>query len=171
MDPPIDCGARFAKHDPSNIGWYQDFSENYDRVGNVLLTQGKLPEALALYKQGLEIRQRRGKRQDLSMSYEKIGDVLVAQNKLQEALDAYQQSLKMRRTLAKEYKSKSDWQRALIVSLYKVGTTTAKMGAHDSLSQAQESLRTALNLADEYSGPDRQQLIDNVNLALENLLH
>ena len=95
----------------------------------------------------------------------------MAQVKLPEALDAYQQSLAIAKRLAEQDKSNSGWQRDLIVSLYKIGTTTAKMGAQDSLGQAQEFLRTALNLADKYSGPDRQQLIDTLNWTLQNLLH
>jgi hypothetical protein len=34
------------------------------------------------------------------------------------------------------------------------------MGDQDILIKVQELLRTALNLADKYSGPDKQQLID-----------
>jgi len=97
--------------------------------------------------------------------------VLVKQGKLQEALDAYRQDLAISKRLAEQDKSNSGWQRDLIVSLYKVGTTTAKIGAHDNLSQAQEFLRTALKLADKYSGQDRQQLIDSLNRALQNLVH
>jgi hypothetical protein len=44
----------------------------------------------------------------------------------------------------------------------------AKIDADDNLNQAQEVFRSALNLADKYSGPDRQQLIDALNKALEN---
>jgi tetratricopeptide (TPR) repeat protein len=126
-------------------------------LGDVLVAQGKLQEALDAYQRSLAIAKRlaeqdksnSGWQRDLSVSYEKVGDVLVAQGKLQEALDAYQQSLKIRQILAEQDKSNSGWQRDLIVSLYKIGTTTAKMGAQDSLGQAQEFLRTALNLADK----------------------
>jgi len=97
--------------------------------------------------------------------------VLVAQGKLREALDAYQQYLAIAKRLAEQDKANSGWQRDLIVSLYKVGTTTAKMGTHDSLGQAREFLRTALNLADKYSGPDRQQLIDSLSRAFQKLIH
>jgi len=42
---------------------------------------------------------------------------------------------------------------------------------NDNVVQAQVLLRTALILADKYTGTDRQQLIDAVNQALENLVH
>jgi tetratricopeptide (TPR) repeat protein len=100
-----------------------------------------------------------------------LGDVRVAQRKLQDALDAYQQGLAIAKRLADQDKSNSGWQRDLIVSLYKIGTLTAKIGGNDSVMQAQEFLQTALNLAELYSGPDRQKLIDGLNLALPNLFH
>jgi hypothetical protein len=100
-----------------------------------------------------------------------VGNVLEAQGKLQEALDAYQQCLKVRQTLAEQDKSNSGLQRDLIVSLYKVGTITAKVGGNDNVMQAQGLLQTALNAAESYSGSDRQSIIDVVNLALRNLVH
>jgi tetratricopeptide (TPR) repeat protein len=109
-----------------------------------------------------------GSQRDLSVSYNKIGDVLVAEGKFLEALDVYRQSLKIRQTLAELDKTNIGWKEDLIVSLYKVGTTIAKIDADGSLNQAQEVLRTALNLANEYSGPESQQIIDSLNKALKN---
>jgi tetratricopeptide (TPR) repeat protein len=148
-------------------------------LGDVRVAQGKLQEALDTYQQSLAIFKRlaeqdksnSGWQRDLSASYEKVGEVLVAQGKLQEALDAYQQSLAIAKRLAEQDKSNSGWQRDLIVSIYKVGTTTAKIGTRNSVSQAREFLRTALNMADKYSGPDRQQIIDVLNQTLQNLAH
>src|SRR5258707_6721973 len=150
-----------------------------DNLGDVLVAQGKLQDALDTYQQGLAIAKRlveqdktnSGWQRDLSIRYQRVGNVLVAQGKLREALDAYQQYLAIAKRLAEQDKANSGWQRDLIVSLYKVGTTTAKMGTHDSLGQAREFLRTALNLADKYSGPDRQQLIDSLSRAFQKLIH
>jgi tetratricopeptide (TPR) repeat protein len=150
-----------------------------DNLGDVRVAQRKLQDALDAYQQGLAIAKRladqdksnSGWQRDLSVSYTKVGIVLVAQGKLQDALDVYQQSLKIHQTLAEQDKSNSGWQRDLIVSLYKIGTLTAKIGGNDSVMQAQEFLQTALNLAELYSGPDRQKLIDGLNLALPNLFH
>jgi hypothetical protein len=72
--------------------------------------------------------------------------------------------------LADQDKSNIGWQRDLIVSLYKVGTITAKIGGNDKVTQAQGLLRTDLNLAQLYSGPDRQKLIDALNQALRQLV-
>jgi hypothetical protein len=86
-------------------------------------------------------------------------------------LDLYQQSLKIRQTLTEQDKSNSDWQRRLILSLYNVGTITAKIGGNDNVTKAQGFLQTGLNLAELYHGTDQQNLIDALNLALRNLVH
>jgi hypothetical protein len=101
------------------------------------------------------------------VSYEKVGDVLNAQGKLQDALDLFQQELAIDKRLAEQDKSNAVWQRTLIVSLYKVGTITARIGGDDNDSQAQDLLREALNEANTYPGSDRQQLIDALNQALQ----
>ena len=86
--------ADFAKADPNNAGWQRDLSVSYDRVGDVLVAQGNLPEALKSYQGSLAIADRLAKadpnnagwQRDLSVSYNKVGDVLVAQGNLPEAL-------------------------------------------------------------------------------------
>jgi Flp pilus assembly protein TadD len=35
---------RLAKSDPGNAGWQRDLSVSYDRVGDVLVAQGNLPD-------------------------------------------------------------------------------------------------------------------------------
>ena len=80
---------------------------SYDRVGNVLVAQGKLDEALKAYRDSLAI---------ASASpppiaaipvaarsvgvVQKVGNVLVAQGKLDEALKAYRDSLAIAERLA-----------------------------------------------------------------------
>ena len=151
---------------------------SYVRVGDVLMTQGKLKDALDAYQQDLAIAKRLSEQdksnsewqRNLSVSYEKVGDGLAAQGKLQEALDAYQQGLAIIERLAEQDKSDSGRQRELIVSVYKVGTITARMGGNANIAWAQEFLRSRLNLAEQYTGPDRQKFIDALNQALQNLV-
>ena len=104
--------------------WQRDLSVSYDKVGDVLVAQGKLDEALKAYRDGLAIarapRRRRSQQyqwqRDLSVSYDKVGDVLVAQGKLDEALKAYRDSLAIRERLAAADRSNTQWQRDLSVS-------------------------------------------------------
>jgi predicted negative regulator of RcsB-dependent stress response len=80
---------------------------SFERIGDVLVAQGKLPEALHVYQQSLEIEQRLTSCQATGgpgqiqgglaarslREFGKVGDVRTTQGKLPQALDAYQQSL------------------------------------------------------------------------------
>jgi tetratricopeptide (TPR) repeat protein len=163
--------------DKSNLLWQRDFAVSTQRAGDVFVRQGKLPEALDAYQQNLNIQRTladqdktdAGAQRDLSLSYQNVADVLKAQGKLQEALDAYRQSLEITERLTDRDKSNSDWQRDLIVLLLRIGDVMVKIGGNDSVTQAREYLRTGLNIAGQYPGPDRQNLVDSLNLALQKL--
>jgi serine/threonine-protein kinase len=129
-----------------------------NNLGDVLVAQGKLPEALDAYQNGLAIAKRlaeqdktnTGWQRSLSVSYERVGDVLVAQGKLQEALDAYQQSLKIRQTLAERDKSNTDWQLDLSVSYERVGNMLVAQGKlQEALDAYQQSLKIRQTLAEQ----------------------
>jgi tetratricopeptide (TPR) repeat protein len=168
---------RLAEQDKSNTRWQRELSVSYSKVGDVLVAQGKLQDALDVYQQGLAILKRLAEQdksntrwqRDLSVSYSKVGDALAAQGKVQDALDAYQQGLAILKRLVEQDKSNSGWRRDLILSLYRVGTTMAKIGGNDNVTHAQEFLRVGLDLVELYPGPDRQDLIGALNLALKNL--
>ena len=89
-----------------------------DRVGDVLVAQGKLDQALEVDQQDLTIAQKlaqqdptnSGWQRDLSVSYNNVGDVLVAQGKLAEALDAHQQYLEISKKLADQDPTNAAWQ-------------------------------------------------------------
>jgi len=74
---------------------------SYNKIGDVLVAQGNLPEALKYHHDGLAIADRLAKsdpgnaswQNDLSASYERVGDVLVAQGNLPEAMKYYRDEL------------------------------------------------------------------------------
>ena len=165
--------------DKSNLLWQRDFAVSIQRVGDVLVRQGKLPEAMDAYQQNLNIQRtladrdklNAGAQRELSLSYQNVADVLKAQGKLQKALDAYRQSLVIAKRLTLRDTSNSNWQRDLIVLLLRMGNVTAKIGGNDNVTQAQDFLRTGLNVAEQYVGADRQYLVDSLKLAMQNLAH
>jgi len=119
---------RAAEAADSRAGDERHLSVSYDRIGNVLVRQGTLPEALKSYRAGLEISERLAGadpgnsdwQRDLSVSYDRIGDVLVRQGTLPEALKSYRAGLEIRERLAGADPGNSDWQRDLIVSCVKI---------------------------------------------------
>ncbi len=72
---------RLAKSDPDNAGWQRDLSVSFDRLGDVLVAQGNLPEALRAFPDGLAIRERlarsdpdnAGWQRDVAVSHGKLG--------------------------------------------------------------------------------------------------
>lgn len=168
-----------AKEDTSSSVAQQNLSDGYCHIGDVLIAQGKFQDALDAYEQSLAIAKRRAEedksnldwQRDLSMSYEKVGDGLAAQRKFQDALAVYQESLKIRQNLAEKDKSNSVWRRDLILALYKVGTTMENVDGNEMVTRTEGFLRTGLNLAELYNGPDREKLIDELNQALRDLAH
>jgi serine/threonine protein kinase/tetratricopeptide (TPR) repeat protein len=163
-----------ADQDKSSSILQQDLGNDYYQVGDVLAAQGKLQDALDAYERSLGIAKRLVAQdesnldwqRDLSASNEKVADGLVGLGKLQDALQLYQESLKIRQSLAEQDKSNSVWQRDLALALYKTGTTTGKIGGTDNIARARVLLQTALNLAQQYRGSERQKLIDEISQGL-----
>ena len=50
-----------SKSSPSDLQWQRDLSVSYDRVGDVLVAQGNLPDALKAFRDSLAIRERLAK--------------------------------------------------------------------------------------------------------------
>ncbi|MBV1696385.1 MAG: tetratricopeptide repeat protein [Hyphomicrobiales bacterium] len=114
----------------------RDLSVSHDRIGDVLVAQGRLPAALDAYRASLAIAERlaaadpgnAGWQRDLSVSHNKIGDVLVAQGSLPAALDAYRASLAIAERLAKADPGNAGWQHDVALSLQRVGIVAARQG-------------------------------------------
>jgi predicted negative regulator of RcsB-dependent stress response len=74
---------------------------SYNKIGDVQVAQGNLPEALKSFGDGHEIFDRLAKgdpgnagwQRDLSVSNERLGDVYLAQGNLPAALEQYRASL------------------------------------------------------------------------------
>jgi tetratricopeptide (TPR) repeat protein len=78
---------KLAEQDPSNAGWQHDLAVGYNKVGDVLSSQGKLKEAFKAYQQSLEMIEKlaeqdhsnAGWQRDLAAGYSRVGDVLSSQ--------------------------------------------------------------------------------------------
>jgi tetratricopeptide (TPR) repeat protein len=134
---------------------------SYEKIGDVLVAQGNLPEALKSFRDGLAIRERlaqtdpgnAGWQRDLSVSYNKIGDVLVAQGNLPEALKLFRDGLAIRDRLAQSDPSNAGWQFDLVASHWRLAAngddaprrfafivaTLRKLKAENRLTPVQES--------------------------------
>ena len=104
-------------------------SVGYEKVGEILGSQGKLEEALKASRQSLEIFKKLADQDlsntrwqsDLSVSYEKVGNFLRTQGKLNEARAAYLEMLPIARKLAEQDPGNLIWQHVLSVSWERIG--------------------------------------------------
>jgi tetratricopeptide (TPR) repeat protein len=155
---------RFAKINLSDAAW-QDraawqhrLSVSHDRLGHVLLEQGKLAEALKAYQDGLAIADRLAKtnpsnvswQHDLAVSHNRVGNVLRKQGKLAEALKAHHDALAIADRLVKTNPSNAPWQRTLSITYHRIGEALMAQGKysealkahHDSLAIADRLVKT-----------------------------
>jgi len=88
-------GSRaIAATDSSNTQWQRDLSVSYDDVGDVLVAQGKLDEALKAYRDGFAIREHVAAadpnntqwQRDLAVSHSKLASVYERQGRIADAL-------------------------------------------------------------------------------------
>jgi tetratricopeptide (TPR) repeat protein len=129
-------------------------------LGDVLVAQGKLPEAMGFYQQILPIskglvdqdKSNLDRLWDVSVGYKKVGDVLVAQGKLSEAFDVYQQSLAIAERLADQNKSNAGWQRDLSVNYNNVGNV---LEAEGELPEAFEAYQRGLTIIKHVADQDK----------------
>ena len=121
--------------DPRIAGWQRDLA-SYVEVGDFLIAQGTLAEALKSYRDALAIADRltkvdpenAGWQHDLSLSYSKVGDVLMTQGNFAEAQKSYQDSLAVADRLAKVAPQNAYLQRDLAISQGRVANVLAKQG-------------------------------------------
>jgi tetratricopeptide (TPR) repeat protein len=141
--------AGLAAEKTDDLTYQRDLSVAYGTVGDVLVAQGNLPEALKSFRDGLAIMERLAKadpdnagwHRDLSLFYNRVGSVLVAQGNLPEALKSFRDGLAIAERLAKAYPDKVGWQADLSIFYNSVGDVLVAQG---NLPEALQSHRDSL---------------------------
>jgi len=151
--------ADLTAEKPENLTYQRELSVALDEVGNVLLAQGNLAEALTSYHASLAIAERLAKadpgnagcQRDLSVSYNNVGNVLLAQGNLAEALTSFQASLAIRERLAQVDPGNAGWQHDLSVSYERVGDVQV---AQSNLAEGLTSRRASLVINERLAKAD-----------------
>jgi tetratricopeptide (TPR) repeat protein len=144
---------------PDDMTYRRDLADAYNEIGDVLLAQGKLTEALRSYRDGLRATEQLANadptnaawQRALSVSYNKIGDLQAAQGKLTEALRSYRDGLAVTEQLAKAGPTNAAWQRDLSVSYDKIGGLLVVEGHTD---EALRSYRDGLAVREQLAKAD-----------------
>ena len=112
---------RLAKADPGNAGWQRDLSVSYNKIGEVLVAQGNLPEALKSFRDSLAIRDRLAKadpgnagwQRDLSVSYAKLANAYRTAGQLPQAREQLTAGRTIIARLTETYPDWSQWKKDL----------------------------------------------------------
>ncbi|MGP0093251.1 MAG: hypothetical protein ACLPKB_25400 [Xanthobacteraceae bacterium] len=127
---------RLAQADLNNAGWQRDLSVSYNKVGDVQVAQGNLPEALKSFRDSLAIRDRlaqadpnnAGWQRDLAVSNERLGDIYAAQSQGGEAKSAFERALAIYTELLAEYPDNTYVLVSSTVPLMRLGELNGKSG-------------------------------------------
>jgi tetratricopeptide (TPR) repeat protein len=166
--------AGLAAEKPEDETYQRDLSIAYGEVGDVLVAQGNLTEALQTYRDSLAIFERLAKsdpgnadwQRGLSVAYNKVGDVLVAQGNLTEALETYRNDLAIIERLVKADPDNAGRQRDLSVAYNKVGNVLAAQG---NLTEALQTYRDSLAIFEAKADPGNAGWQRDLSVAYEKL--
>lgn len=137
----------------------RDLSASQERLGDLLMVQGNLAEAMRLYRESLAIRRRlaaeepsaTGRQRDLAVGLIKVGDVQVAQGDSEEALQSYASALGRFEQLVAAEPEDPGWQRNLSVCLGRMCSLQTNQG---DLEGALRTSRASLALAERLAATE-----------------
>jgi tetratricopeptide (TPR) repeat protein len=144
---------------PNNTDFDALLAVAYSRIGDVLVEQGKLSEALQNYNTCLAIDERLVKsdstnaerQQEVAVDYQRIGDVLREQGSLPEALKSFRTSLEIFERLAKADPENLRKQRDVAASYAYIGGILVQQ---NNLPGALKSYRDGLAIDDRLAASD-----------------
>jgi tetratricopeptide (TPR) repeat protein len=136
---------------PGNLVWRSDLSAAHSELGNTLVDEGKLAEALDAYRASLAIRKELVRANpdnnewqgDLEAAYRAVGGILAPQGKLSEALDNYRASVTIVERLISVDPQNTTWQSHLALASYRIGDIVRDQG---NLVEALDHFRTSVEI-------------------------
>jgi tetratricopeptide (TPR) repeat protein len=162
--------------DARNPAWRHDLGIAHNAVADVLLTRGKVVDALAEYRKGLaiftalsdELPANTDVKRELSVSYERIGDVLVDQGDFEGAAENVSKLVALREQLAKDKPADLDLQHDLAIAYSRAGEIAKRRGA---LDEATRQYRAALGINEKLSAakPNNAVYLRDLGIAHDEL--
>jgi tetratricopeptide (TPR) repeat protein len=142
--------------DPDKPGWAKRLAESNLKIGDVLVSQNNLIEALGAYRDSLTLQKAIvlkdphsvEKQLALSLAQQKVGDVLVVKGRLDEGLAVYRDAAAIRKSLAQSDAGNAERQRDLLEIDNKVADVLSAQSHLDaSLVIYREALAIASRMA------------------------
>ena len=131
----------------------------HSKIGNVLVQEDKLEDAMKARHEGLAITNRllvidgtnTQWQNDLVIWHRQIGDLRVLQGKFADALEAYRNALATTERLVKAEPGNASWQRSMSNSYGKIGEALTAQG---KLAEALAAYRQRVAIAQRLAGSD-----------------
>jgi serine/threonine protein kinase/tetratricopeptide (TPR) repeat protein len=144
---------KLASQDSKNAKWQQDICSSLEKIGDVLVAQGKVPLAREKFQEALDIRERlvEALQLDLSLSYVDVGYILSVQGDSDRALEYCNRALAIRETLLRQQPGDADLKRYKSTCLDQIGHELAVLG---DLEKALEVFRQSLDITRELAAGD-----------------
>lgn len=159
----LETSEIMASENPENSDAKRNLAISYNKLGRVLLQEGKHMQSRKAFATGLKLIQDLAQEEpsdgqaqaDLSMTYCEYGDLLVEEGKAAEALQVYKESLTINRKLVEDSPGDGQALHALSRVLHKLGNLLMQEGQLGEARKAyDEGLRLRQNLAkDEPHNP------------------
>ncbi|MEL6107771.1 MAG: AAA family ATPase, partial [Planctomycetota bacterium] len=160
----------------SDSFWQREHSISFNKLGDLALAEGNLPEARRLFSDALAVAKRFAEsdpgdaswQRDLSVSFNKLGDLAIAEGSLPEARRLFSDALSVRQRLAESDPGNASWQRDLSVAFNKLGDLAIAEG---NLPEARRLFSDALTISQHLSGstPGNAGWQRDVSVSLERL--
>ncbi len=172
--------ARLAADAPSHLAWQRELALRYDQLGDLLLAQGRLEQALAGYRASRAIAVRLAaadadnddRQRDLALSAVKVGDAHLAQGHFDDALASYHVGLAISERLAAADRTNIRAQHGVLVAQLKIGDVLRLQGELDAaLASYRESRAIAERLvAADPANPEWQRGLLHAHRKLADVL-
>jgi tetratricopeptide (TPR) repeat protein len=146
---------QLAATNPENDSWQRYLALALQRLGDVINLRGNAKEALAAYREGLEVLRtlamkepgNTDRQSELALGLRKVGDALSGAKDPGGAFTVYRESLDILRTLAVREPSNARIRRDLLLSLQRIGDARLAQGdVAEGLAAYRESLEVARTL-------------------------
>ena len=142
-----------AAEKPNDVTYQESLAAAYDEVGDVLVLQGQLSEALQAFRNGLAVRESLIKAQpdnadlqrSLAVSYDRIGFVLEQRGDFKEALEAHRRNLSVVQHLAAAEPGDAGRQRDIAVIFARIGDVLVAQG---NPAEALQAFRNGFAIAE-----------------------
>jgi eukaryotic-like serine/threonine-protein kinase len=157
-----------ASQAPKDVKLKQDLCGTLEKIGDVLIAQGDVPQAREKFQEALNIRQNLidGFQLELSLSYADIGDILSIQGDSADALEYCRKALAIREALLLRQPDNAELKRYKFTSLGQIGHELLVQG---ELEEASAIFLQSVEITSKLAGAENAMWRRDYSISLERM--